>query len=268
MSNNIFNKEYNTYWKNRVLEANDGTAVPASDTIEFLIANLSISEIDKVLDLGCGYGRLYAELSKFSQNIFGIDIDISMINDSSKLPYRSLHSSTAENTTFPENYFDKIIALGVFDVVDQEIAVAELNRILKIGGLAMFTGKNNNYYDDDNAAFVAERNAKLKNFPNHFTDTENLINNLELFGFALDKIVIYERRGDMGNNIKILSKIIYDGPFYEYAIFIKKIKSMEESINEIKFAYEFSETAKKKAEVNKQKNVLDFFKYDQIHNNV
>ena len=145
MSNNIFNKEYNTYWKNRVLEANDGTAVPASDTIEFLIANLSISEIDKVLDLGCGYGRLFPELYKFTKNIFGIDIDISMINDAAKLPYRSLHSSTAENTTFPENYFDKIIALGVFDVVDQEIAVSELNRILKIVELAMFTGKNNNY---------------------------------------------------------------------------------------------------------------------------
>ena len=263
MSNNIFNKEYNTYWKNRVLEANDGTAVPASDTIEFLIANLSISEIDKVLDLGCGYGRLFPELYKFTKNIFGIDIDISMINDAAKLPYRSLHSSTAENTTLPENYFDKIIALGVFDVVDQEIAVSELNRILKIGGLAMFTGKNNNYYDDDNAAFIAERNAKLKDFPNHFTDTKNLIKNLELFGFALDKIVIYERRGDMGKNIKILSKIIYDEPFYEFAIFIKKIKNIAESIKEIKFAYEFSETAIRKAEVNTQKNVLDFFKNNQ-----
>ena len=217
-SEKVFGKTFSAYSKREI-----------KIFLKPLIYRLKLNQINtrklfkdkKVLDLGCGYGRLYPELSKFSQNIFGIDIDISMINDSSKLPYRSLHSSTAENTAFPENYFDKIIAFGVFDVVEQEIAVAELNRILKIGGLAMFTVKNNNYYDDDNAAFIAERNAKLKNFPNHFTDTNNLINNLELFGFSLDKIVIYQRRGDMGNNIKILSKIIYDGPFYEYAIFIK-----------------------------------------------
>lgn len=264
--NKIFNAEYNAYWKNRVIKSNDGSNVPTSESIQFMISNLNISENEKVLDLGCGYGRLYDELSRFSSNIFGIDIDISMINDASKFPYRSLHCSTAENTSFPDNYFDKIIALGVFDVVEQEKAVVELNRVLKIGGIAMFTGKNNNYFDDDDDAFIAERNAKLKNFPNHFTDTRKLISSLEKYGFSLEKNIIYQRRGDMGNNVKIIYNNNHEGYYYEYAIFIKKIKNICEFENSFKFCFEFSETAIRKAEENKQTDIINFFKNHQNKN--
>jgi hypothetical protein len=43
---------------------------------------------------------------------------------------------------------------------------------------------------------------------------------------------------------------------------------MDESYNAVRFAYEFSETATRKADFHMQKNVLDFFAYDQIHNNI
>ena len=179
MENNLFNKNYNKYWKKRVSSSSDGSEVPTPSVFGQLIKEMDIKKNDKVLDLGCGDGRNFNEISKYSNLVYGIDIDISMIEDAANYNYHSLHSAKAENTNFPSNYLDKILALGVFDVVEQEKGLIELNRILKVGGVCGFTGKNSDYLDDDQLAFVAERNAKLKDFPNHFTDIKKLINEIK-----------------------------------------------------------------------------------------
>ena len=179
MNNKIFNKDYNQYWKKSIEETLvDGTKVPGDEIIYKLIESLNINAHESVLDLGCGFGRLFPNLIKFTKKVYGIDIDMSMVNDASNYEYISLHQSTAEETRYPDKFFDKVVSLGVFDVVNQEQAISELNRILRVGGVCMFTGKNINYYEDDTVAFIAERNAKLKQFPNKFTDVKLFISNL------------------------------------------------------------------------------------------
>ena len=259
MENKIFNQDYNKYWKTRVEKTIDGSKVPDNEVVENLIMELKINRDDRVLDLGCGYGRIFNELSKYSDKICGIDIDMSMVNDSSSFNYHSLHNASAEQTRFPDNYFDRVIALGVFDVVDQEGAIFELGRILKLGGIGMFTGKNINYFENDEAAFVAERNAKLKDFPNHFTDIPMLMANLAKFGFSCEKLFVYLRRGDFGENKKVIPTNETTTPFYEYCIYLKKEKSIILKPN-VKFVEEFSQTALMKCKASKEKEVMDFFR--------
>lgn len=69
----------NQYWKDRVKHASDGTKVPGLDVIEELVAELKISSNkDKVLDLGCGQGRIFPVIKHYTNMIFGIDRDLCM----------------------------------------------------------------------------------------------------------------------------------------------------------------------------------------------
>jgi ubiquinone/menaquinone biosynthesis C-methylase UbiE len=239
-----FDENYNKYWKNRVTTASDGTKIADDEVIDSVINDLDIIRSDKVLDLGCGYGRLFPILKKYSDKIYGIDIDMSMVNDATVFDYCSLHATPAEDTRFPNDYFDKIVVFGVFDVLEQERCLIELNRILKQGGKCLITGKNINYYPDDEKALIAERNARIKNFPNHFTDVRKLLNNIGEFGFSCNKLTTFRRRGDSGNNNKnLITNINEDFVFYEYCMILQKEKLIVDTVN-ICFASRISNTAK------------------------
>jgi ubiquinone/menaquinone biosynthesis C-methylase UbiE len=240
-----FDKSYNNYFKNRVVTALDGTKIASDEVIGALIDDLGISNSDKVLDLGCGYGRLFPLLKNYSDKIYGVDIDMSMINDATVFDYYSLHATPAEDTRFPKDYFDKIIVFGVFDALEQEQCLVELNRILKNGGKCLITGKNIDYYPDDEKALIAEKNAARKNFPNHFTDVKKLLNNIGEFGFSCNKLVAFKRRGDFGNNNKVLiTNIKKDYIFYEYCMMLEKGMTIERKIK-LHFAKKQSNTLKK-----------------------
>lgn len=244
MKNFTFDENYSKYWKNRVTTASDGTKIADDKVIDSVINDLDISSSDKVLDLGCGYGRLFPLLKNYSDKIYGIDIDMSMINDATVFDYRSLHAASAEDTGFPNDYFDKAVVLGVFDVLEQERCLTELNRILKKGGKCLITGKNINYYSDDEKALTAEKNAAQKNFPNHFTDVKKLLNNIGEFGFCCNKLTAFRRRGDFGNNNKVLiTNINEDSVFYEYCMILGKEATVEKKIK-LHFAKKQSNTFK------------------------
>ena len=150
-------------------------------------------------------------------------------------------------------------SIGVFDVVEQEKGLIELNRILKVGGVCGFTGKNSDYLDDDQLAFVAERNAKLKDFPNHFTDIKKLINEIDQYGFSIKELYVCEKRGDFGEGKLIKINPTKCSKFYEYFIVLKKEQSIT-NLPDIKFAYEYSKTAKRKYESSNENDILIFFK--------
>lgn len=264
MGNFKFDKSYNQYWKDRVESVSDGTKVPNLEIIKELIGGLSINSKDKVLDLGCGFGRIFKEINHYTSSIYGIDIDLSMVNEAASYDYTSLHVASAEDSRFPNSYFDKIIMLGTFDVVEQEKCLAEINRILKVGGSCLITGKNDTYCQDDEKAFIAERNAKLKNFPNHFTDVKKLIENLPVLGYSCEKLLVFIRRGDFGNNKKIEIGEDWIPEFYEYSIILKKTCSASQT--DIRFSYEFSQTAINRAKSDNATEILTFFRNNSLCN--
>jgi len=260
MTKKYFNKEYAEYWQKRVVISLDGSRVPDEKVESFFIEKLGIESNDIVLDLGCGHGRLFPILGSLSKNVFGIDVNEEAIKLASSNCYKSLTCASAENTKLTNDYFDKIVAWATYDVVEQKEALIEENRILKNNGLLLITGKNKDYRDDDYNAFVAERNAKLKDFPNHFTDVYGLIDNARVFGLKVREAWGFTNRGSFGelDCFDILTET--KRPFYEFLIIFEKVGDYTRE-QDFAVCDEYSDRAIEMSKSAGFDNVLDFFKY-------
>ncbi|MFA4830999.1 MAG: class I SAM-dependent methyltransferase [Patescibacteria group bacterium] len=106
---------------------------------------------DKVLDIGCGNGRLYQLFSDLSIDYVGLDNSEGQIEMARK-NYPKAKFIIAEMTALPfdENSFDVIYCIAAFHhLPDEETrlqALAEMKRVLKSGGYILMT--NWNLYSD------------------------------------------------------------------------------------------------------------------------
>lgn len=226
-----FDQKYTEYWASSVKQSKDGLKIPGVSEAKYFLQHVGLKKDDKVLDLGCSFGRMFEALSEYSDNIFGVDPDLYAVEKASIHPYIEVRQGTAESTGFSKGFFDAVFCWAVFDVVNHKKSLKEINQILKVNGKLLFTGKNSNYFSDDELAFVAEKNAFLKNFPNRFTDIRAIISNFEQLGFKLDNLFIFPRRGDFG----LLSfvdqglDLKYNYIGYEYLIVCHKISDQPQS---------------------------------------
>lgn len=262
MANKYFDKDYAEYWKKRVDATADGSKVPDETVEKFFIDKVGIKSGDMLLDLGCGHGRLYPLLRQYTKHIEGIDLNEAALKDASIHPYAALAAGTAEHTNLQPDHFDHVIAWAVYDGAEQDQGLIEANRILKNGGHLLITGKNKDYEPGDLLAFIAERNAKLKNFPNHFTDVYGLMRNVELFGFKIIAGFGFRRRGDFGS-MQFFDLKEDVQKFYEFLLILEKIGGPTVSSREI--CYEFSDTAKTFAREQGFDSVYEFFRWHKDH---
>lgn len=229
-----WNKDYYEYWKKRVKEANEfntntsqiqkGDCKTSSDAQYLELINLlGIDTKDKVLELGCGFGRSIPALKEKSKEVFAVDISEAMINDAKEKfeKEKNIHFYVSEAEKLPFEYekFDKIVCFASFDAFYQKEALIEINRILKPGGRVLITGKNDHYFEDDEAAYVAEVNARKKGHPNYFTNLHKLLANLSYFGFKLENRRYGLRRGDFEKN---QYKFNLPNKFYMYMVIFSK----------------------------------------------
>ena len=226
--------EYAAYWAARVEEANqraegDSRVVPGdcrSSSDEFYleaIGLLDIEESDRVLELGCGFGRSLPVLSEISGQVSALDISKQMINiarESCEEDNVTFHVSPSEDLPFAANSFDSVVCFAAFDAMYQSAALIEIGRVCRMGARVLITGKNNNYLDDDIAALEAEEAARKKNHPNYFTDVRKLVSSLPGFGFDLEIQRFYLKRGDLGH---VASSEVMPPRFYEYLLVLKKV---------------------------------------------
>jgi len=132
---------------------------------------------------------------------------------------------------------------------------------LKEGGEILLTGKNIDYADDDHEAFIAERNARLKNFPNHFTKVRFLIEKIQWFGFEIVESLFCEKRGDLSE--KNFHFDINDiGPFYEYCLVLRKCGPPNNK--DVIICDEYSWNSQNRAREAGFSSVLSFFKEHTI----
>lgn len=102
-----------------------------------------------VLDVGCGTGVYAGELLNRKFNVFGVDLSKEMVRkarlsvaDNSKGNLK-LSTGDAEILPFKNSSFDLIIAVGLLEYLPSEKnALKEFNRLLKPGGILIFTLPN------------------------------------------------------------------------------------------------------------------------------
>lgn len=245
-----FNKDYTNYWDSAVNKSVDGTVIAGINEAKYFLQYLKLNNEDKILDLGCSVGRMYAALSEFSTDIYGVDPDPHAVQRASSFAYRNILVGTAEATGFDSKEFDLIFCWAVYDVVNHLRGLREMNRILKISGKLLLTGKNDNYFADDLLAFKAEKNAFLKSFPNKFTNLQNVLCGLTALGFKLDRLFMFRRRGDIGALKFVEQDIdkITDYVGYEYLLICHKISDEScDNSDDLRFDSPFSRTATKLA---------------------
>ena len=193
-----FDESYTNYWTSAIKNSIDGTKIAGEGEIRNYLRNVLIRRSDYVLDLGCSFGRMFELLASYSDHVFGVEPEASALEQARQFGYQNLIEGSAENTNMPSHFFDFVFSWAVLDVVNQIEGLKEVNRILKVGGTILFTGKNDEYYPDDELAFLAEKNAFLKGFPNRFTNLSAMIKHLPELGYSLKHLYLYPRRGDMG----------------------------------------------------------------------
>jgi SAM-dependent methyltransferase len=104
---------------------------------------LDVTADDRVLELGCGVGRIGRELSPSCQHWTGVDISENMIKHAverlTDRPNCSFHQLTRTSLDMIEdNSIDKAYSIAVFCHMDKEdlfLYLQELNRVIRPGGM-------------------------------------------------------------------------------------------------------------------------------------
>jgi ubiquinone/menaquinone biosynthesis C-methylase UbiE len=103
-----------------------------------------ITSGDKVLDVGCGNGRLYPAFKKKNINYTGIDNSEELISIGKKqFPEAEFSVADILKIPFPDNSFDKVYCIAVLHHIPSKQlrieALRELKRVLKPNGTLVLT---------------------------------------------------------------------------------------------------------------------------------
>ncbi len=99
----------------------------------------------KILDFGCGDGWVSVDLGRRGYEVFGIDISIELINKARKWANKigvseNVHfeEMAGEHLLFQDDFFDAVVGSAVLHHTDFEMALNNIHRVLKPGGIGLF----------------------------------------------------------------------------------------------------------------------------------
>ncbi len=124
----------------------------------------------RILDFGCGYGRIMDELKKDGyHNVCGVDISEGMIKECRRQhPNIELKVNTGTVIPYEDNVFDAVMLFGVLTCIiedlEQEILLNEIHRVLKLFGIVYICDFLINY-DERN---MQRYKALQCQFPNNY----------------------------------------------------------------------------------------------------
>ena len=136
-------------------EKNYGNPIDRGQYPDILIRHQRILEMvrtenGRMLDIGCGSGRLLYDLQNSGIQAFGVDYSALMVKNSRKL-FRERQApripglvvGDTEWLGFKDKTFDLVVAAGVVEYLDSdEKALVEIRRILRPGGVAIISVLN------------------------------------------------------------------------------------------------------------------------------
>lgn len=112
-----------------------------------------IGKIQRILDIGCGYGYfLNACLKAEIPEVYGVDVSRSAIEKSQAINKARVTQVdfSKEKSSFDSDFFDVITAFDVIEhVEDEDFFVKEVCRVLKKGGVFFFITPNGDSWPRD-----------------------------------------------------------------------------------------------------------------------
>ncbi len=127
-----------------------------------------IRSTDKVLELGCGYGRVLKELAIKTSKVVGIDTSFESLELAKEFLQDSknieLHQMNANSLSFKEEAFDVVIAIqnGISAFkVEPEVLLRESLRITKTNGKLILSSYSANFWEERLKWFIQQSEEDL-----------------------------------------------------------------------------------------------------------
>jgi 2-polyprenyl-6-hydroxyphenyl methylase/3-demethylubiquinone-9 3-methyltransferase len=163
----------NTWWEpdgflhglHTLLEPLRGSYVLAT------LANTGIEHGSRVLDIGSGGGFLAATLSDAGYEVVGIDPEESAVRDAADHVAGSFALGVGERLPFADGTFDSVVCSEVLEhVEDPDAVIAEASRVLRPGGVFVFSVPNRTLLSRLVLIDVAQRNRITRVLPRGLHD--------------------------------------------------------------------------------------------------
>jgi len=148
----------------------DKIAIPFADTRKYIWDDIKpllkyTKNGFKVLDLGCGSGRLYQLFKDLSIDYVGVDQSVSQLNNAKKKYFRgNFIEAEMRQLPFRDQEYDIIYCIAAFhhlpDIKSRRDCLMEMKRILKPGGRVILS--NWNLYSDSATKTVKKGKWKIK----------------------------------------------------------------------------------------------------------
>ncbi len=102
-------------------------------------------ENKRILDIGCGIGTYVSQLRRFSDDVYGVDVDLDRIREGSR-SVPNLYIARGEDLPFQNESFDLVLLHEVLEhVEDDQQTVREAYRATKLGGNIVIYAPNRLY---------------------------------------------------------------------------------------------------------------------------
>ena len=136
----------------------------------------------RILDNGCGTGHFADFLKDFE--VVGLDISSGMLKYARRR-YSKVVQGDSQNLPFPDNYFEVVLARSLLHhLPDPERGLAEIKRVLKPGGQAVFSDTLN--------SILTNLPRKILNRGEHFSAGHRNFHRAEILKIISSKLTVKE----------------------------------------------------------------------------
>jgi len=105
---------------------------------KYIVKYLKPEPENIVLDIGCGLGHCLNFLTKFSENLVGLDIDLPSLIYAQKTTGANYVLGKGEKMPFKDNSFDKLISFNILEHIQNDtLAIEEIKRVGKNGATVL-----------------------------------------------------------------------------------------------------------------------------------
>lgn len=206
-------------------------------SVEYRLINKYSNKYDKILDLGCGVGRIAFALENYGyKNIIGIDIANKMIQEAKRVNNNiekniQFEVMDATNLKFEENHFDIVLAFHSITPIpkrsNRKRVLEEVYRILKKNEKMIIScfeqdKSRDNFWEKENQKWEKKLEDKRLNEIGdiihqkngidifiHIPNRKNLINLIESIGFKVEAEYSWDDFTEKGEEINKMQMCKY-----------------------------------------------------------